>query len=608
MASSLMNGESVPTKPLACLRILNHTRAIRKQSHFWRTPSLNVFRFRCHADFVVRPKCHPDFINYRAPRRCRDAGAIPQALAQSDDADPEMRIQQLENQLRQLTGQNEELQYRNRQLEERLRQLGGARRAPAVSRPVAQPNVAAAPPVQAQPAAAPAGPGYPRRQPQQPAGLRQQQIAAPAPIVQEPPAPAAQAAAAAMPSIPTRIRMRPARRARSAAANCRSQRSAGRRSRRTRSRASRSISATPARAIPAGALPPPRRARRQRRADHLAAVGNAEGRIRSRHRLHAAQGLCAGRRDHAQFRAEISERSLIADSQYWLGESFFQRQQYRDAAEAFLGVTTKFDKSAKGAGRPAAARPIAGGAEGEGSRLRRARRGDAEISARLGGVKRPWTVSRSGLSAKAEAARSSACGLDPQAVRDRLRNPLRPCPTTTIPRSRHSQAKRLFADWKGRPRSCSRFPAVPILIALMWLAARWRRALARGPRLDRRHRRSWLAAEAAREARDVKRLARSLDLPHRTLRWTGAKPKTGCRPRRGRRAIACWRKAARASGATHVLTAHTRDDQAETLLMRMLRGSGIAGLAAMARETSAMACWLARPLLEMFRRRSWSRR
>jgi tol-pal system protein YbgF len=38
---------------------------------------------------------------------------------------------------------------------------------------------------------------------------------------------------------------------------------------------------------------------------------------------------------------------LVADSQYWLGESFFQRQQYRDSAEAFLAVTTKFDKSAK---------------------------------------------------------------------------------------------------------------------------------------------------------------------------------------------------------------------------------------------------------------------
>jgi tol-pal system protein YbgF len=38
---------------------------------------------------------------------------------------------------------------------------------------------------------------------------------------------------------------------------------------------------------------------------------------------------------------------LTADSQYWLGESFFQRQLYRDAAESFLGVTTKYDKSAK---------------------------------------------------------------------------------------------------------------------------------------------------------------------------------------------------------------------------------------------------------------------
>jgi tol-pal system protein YbgF len=38
---------------------------------------------------------------------------------------------------------------------------------------------------------------------------------------------------------------------------------------------------------------------------------------------------------------------LVADSQYWLGESFFQRQLYREAAESFLAVTTKFDKSAK---------------------------------------------------------------------------------------------------------------------------------------------------------------------------------------------------------------------------------------------------------------------
>ena len=58
-------------------------------------------------------------------------------------------------------------------------------------------------------------------------------------------------------------------------------------------------------------------------------------------------------------------------------------------------------------------------------------------------------------------------------------------------------------------------------------------------------------------------------------------------------------KAARHSGATHILTAHTRDDQAETLLMRMLRGSGIAGLAAMARESERDGVLLARPFLDV---------
>src|SRR6195952_780339 len=38
---------------------------------------------------------------------------------------------------------------------------------------------------------------------------------------------------------------------------------------------------------------------------------------------------------------------LLADSQYWLGGGFYQRQLYRAAAESCLAVTTKFDKSAK---------------------------------------------------------------------------------------------------------------------------------------------------------------------------------------------------------------------------------------------------------------------
>ncbi len=161
------------------------------------------------------------------------------------------------------------------------------------------------------------------------------------------------------------------------------------------------------------------------------------------------------------------------------------------------------------------------------------------------------------------------------------------------------RAKALFADWKGAPAIVLAVSGGPDSIALMWLAARWRRALTRGPRLVAVTVDHGLRAEAAGEARDVKRLARTLDLPHRTMRWTGAKPTSGL-PAAARAArYRLLARAARESGATHVLTAHTRDDQAETLLMRLLRGSGIAGLAAMARVTEREGVLLARPFLNV---------
>ena len=162
-----------------------------------------------------------------------------------------------------------------------------------------------------------------------------------------------------------------------------------------------------------------------------------------------------------------------------------------------------------------------------------------------------------------------------------------------------SDAKRLFADWKGAPAIILAVSGGPDSIALMWLAARWRRALARGPRLVAVTVDHGLRAEAAREAREVKRLAHALDLPHRTVRWSGTKPNTGL-PAAARSArYQLLAAAARAHGATHILTAHTRDDQAETLLMRMLRGSGIAGLAAMARVSERDGVLLARPFLDV---------
>jgi tRNA(Ile)-lysidine synthase len=166
-----------------------------------------------------------------------------------------------------------------------------------------------------------------------------------------------------------------------------------------------------------------------------------------------------------------------------------------------------------------------------------------------------------------------------------------------------SDAKRLFADWKAAPAIVLAVSGGSDSIALMWLAARWRESLARGPRLIAVTVDHGLRPEAAREARGVKRLARTLDLPHRTLRWSGTKPKTGL-PAAARAArYRLLAQAARAGGATHILTAHTRDDQAETLLMRLLRGSGIAGLAAMARESEREGVLLARPFLDVAKSR-----
>ncbi|QDM18383.1 tRNA lysidine(34) synthetase TilS [Tardiphaga sp. vice352] len=159
------------------------------------------------------------------------------------------------------------------------------------------------------------------------------------------------------------------------------------------------------------------------------------------------------------------------------------------------------------------------------------------------------------------------------------------------------EAKQLFADWQSAPALILAVSGGPDSVALLWLAARWRRALKRGPALLAVTLDHGLRPEAAREARDVRRLAASLDIPHRTLRWTGAKPSAGL-PAAAREArYRLLARAAKRHKATHILTAHTRDDQAETLLMRMARGSGLAGLAAMARQTRLDGVVLARPFL-----------
>jgi tRNA(Ile)-lysidine synthase len=141
--------------------------------------------------------------------------------------------------------------------------------------------------------------------------------------------------------------------------------------------------------------------------------------------------------------------------------------------------------------------------------------------------------------------------------------------------------------------------------ALLVVAARWAKRLKRPPKLIAVTVDHGLRPDSAREAIAVKRLARRLGVPHRTVRWRGIKPKSGVQEAARFARYRLLVEAARRARCEHILTAHTLDDQAETVLFRLVRGSGLTGLGGMTRASpvpaaaSAAAIFLVRPLLDI---------
>ncbi|WP_448190525.1 tRNA lysidine(34) synthetase TilS [Azospirillum sp. sgz301742] len=108
-----------------------------------------------------------------------------------------------------------------------------------------------------------------------------------------------------------------------------------------------------------------------------------------------------------------------------------------------------------------------------------------------------------------------------------------------------------------------------------------------------------LRADSADEAARVAAWMAGRGIPHATLRWEGDKPATGIQTaaRDARHRLLAER--CRAEGILHLALAHHADDQAETVLLRLARGSGVDGLAGMAPVRWEPHVRIIRPLLDV---------
>jgi len=137
----------------------------------------------------------------------------------------------------------------------------------------------------------------------------------------------------------------------------------------------------------------------------------------------------------------------------------------------------------------------------------------------------------------------------------------------------------VFAPFAAYGRLLIAVSGGPDSMALLWLARQWSQAS--GGSIVAATVDHGLRPEAADEAAMVAAWCQKAGLKHETVRWAGPYPKTRIQERAREARYRLLTEVARRHDAAALVTAHHADDQAETILFRLLGGSGVAGLRGM---------------------------
>ena len=106
---------------------------------------------------------------------------------------------------------------------------------------------------------------------------------------------------------------------------------------------------------------------------------------------------------------------------------------------------------------------------------------------------------------------------------------------------------------------------------------------------------------ATTEEEYVKNLCTKLNVPCQTFHWTGKKPTTGLEAAARDARYKFMTDWCHENGVRYLVLAHQADDQIETFLMNLGRGSGIYGLAGMQSVAQRDGIYMLRPLLDVKR-------